>query len=394
MIDDKLCRFYSPDWMARLLIESLPIEIPATVVDLGSGPGSLARAAAFQWPTSSFVTVDIDPGQRVDLEPILASPTHHRHVCADVADAELIEPSLLRPNSFDLAISNPPYAVVDCASEVDGLWRRAGLDAKAPAWSEFPLDTIFLLQALALLRDGGIAGFIVPDSMISGRPNERFRKALLDNHNVRRVIQLPRRAFVGTDAQAFILILSKGGSSDIIGLSRVDATGTVSEDIHISRLAGARRLDFDFHKTATKSKDRISLRELGVEVRRGRASSVEVAQSIGAIFHTSDFPAKRGSQVSLSKGTEAREGTRSVHAFPGDILVARVDRRLEDKIALVADGRSEISDCVLRLRCPPEYRTRILNGLASDHGREQLQALSRGTGARHIAAAELLNLMV
>lgn len=394
MIDEKLCRFYSPDWMARLLIESLPIDIPANVVDLGSGPGSLARAAASQWPTSSFVTVDIDPAQRLDLKGTFASPIRHQHVCADVASAELIESTLLRRNSFDLAISNPPYAVLDCADEVDGMWHRAGLNSETPAWREFPLDTLFLLQALALLRDGGTAGFIVPDSMISGRPHEKFRKSLLDNHNVFRVIQLPRRAFAGTDTQAFILILSKGGSSDIIRLNRVDANGSASEDIHILSHAGAKRLDFDFHRSAARPNDRISLRQLGVEITRGRASSVEVAQSTGTIFHTSDFPAATGGQVSLSMGTEVRERSKPVEAFPGDILVARVDRRLEDKIAVVAEGRSEISDCVLRLRCPPEFRARVLSGLASDHGREQLQALSRGTGAKHIAAAELLNLMV
>lgn len=79
-------------------------------------------------------------------------------------------------------------------------------------------------------------------------------------------------------------------------------------------------------------------------------------------------------------------------AEPGDILVARVDRALHEKVCFVASGRAAITDCVYRVRVLPEWRPRVLAALTSPAGRQALSALARGVGPRMLNREDLLDL--
>jgi type I restriction enzyme M protein len=391
VIDNDLCRFYSPNWLSTLLATALPECSPTKLIDLGCGPGALSSAVATRWPNVLITTVDLDPGL-IPAEDLLGETRVHK--CIDILAARVSNDLDVGQNEGDLVISNPPYTRIATSASVVSLLQHGGLDAAIKGWTMVPADLVFLAQAIDLSRDGGVIAFIVPDTMISSDIMKEARRILLANHSLEKVIQLPRRTFLRTDAQAFILVLRKGGITRSVELCAVDAMGTEQASVHIDAAMGVERLDCVFHLASSGTDDRPSLAELGVTVARGKSNSRRVASSAVPIFHTCDFPISPGKSISIGGLDGGDVQCEGVVAEKGDILLARVDRRLERKVALVGDGKCEISDCVLRLRAPSDVRDRVLAGLISNEGARQISAVSRGTGARHISHKSVLGIRV
>lgn len=391
MINEKLCRFYSPEWLSELLVDALSGLSPSTIVDLGSGPGSLSDVAAARWPAASVTTVDVDPAvarARRKTHP------NHRHVRRNVLANGLARAVGVEPGTVDLVISNPPYTRALRSRSIDRVLAHASLHEPVAGWSMVPVDLVFLAQALLLARPGGVVAFVVPDTLISSEVLEAVRQIIVTQHHIEAVVQLPRRTFGKTDALAFILVIRKEGRGKTIKLSAVDDGGLVETELEVEAKEGIRRLDCLFHAASMPTANHKSLADLGVVVTRGRSNSRHAASANGTIFHTSDFPKQPGETVSLSGAPPRFELSDGIIAEPGDILLARVDRRLEQKVVLVGEGAAEISDCVIRLRVPEGSRERVLAGLISEGGRRQIIATSRGTGARHISYKAVLAIRV
>jgi type I restriction enzyme M protein len=391
VINEKLCRFYSPVWLGELLVQTLPGLRPVSIVDLGSGPGSLSDAVAVRWPAAQITTVDIDP---VVARLGLSALGRRAHVIRNVLADGLARGIGVEPRSIDLVISNPPYTRAPRNRSIDRVMNRAGLRGTVSGWTMVPVDLAFLAQALLLVRPGGTIAFVVPDTLISSEAMEPARRLLIENHCVETVIQLPRRTFGRTDALAFVLVIREGGRSDTIQLIAVSDAENVETKVVIGPSDGAHRLDCLYHATSASGSARTSLADLGVAVTRGSSHSRQVASAKAKIFHTGDFPERPGDCISLGRTGDPAIASAGVIAEAGDILLARVDRRLERKVALVSEGAAEISDCVLRLRVPEQVRARVLAGLASEDGRRQMVATSRGTGPRHISHKAVLSIRV
>ncbi|WP_313325964.1 methyltransferase [Sphingobium yanoikuyae] len=389
-------RFDSPGWLGQVLIDAIGDASPSRVLDLGCGGGVLSLAALSRWNVSELVTVDIDAAAGDEIRRALTpeQAAAHRHLRADVMSCLLDGVNGLRSGSLDIVISNPPYRTTRWTPALAPILERAGLPACTTVYGDVPVDMIFVAQALHLVRAGGSLGLILPDSIISGAALAPFRRALLEKHRVARVIQLPRRAFKGTDAQAYVVIIRREGPSTSVQLDRILADGSWLEPVNVGVEQATRRMDHGYHRAARPEAEhgKRSLREIGAVAARGTLSSVEVLKSEDPTFHTTDFPMATGASVFLppSAGPHAA----GVWAVPGDVLVARVDRRLERKVALVAEGGARLSDCVIRLRCPLGVGDRVVRSLTSPDGQAQLRAAARGTGARHISISALLDIVV
>lgn len=391
-----LCRYDSPGWLGKVLMDAIGEANPRSILDLGSGGGVLSLAALARWNASELVTVDVDAAAGDEIR--LAVPSEqgvlHRHLLMDLMSPLPEDPVGVRSGSVDLVISNPPYRTARWTPELETILALAGLPAPATVCGDVPVDLIFLAQALRLVRAGGSLGLILPDSIVSGTSMAPFRRALTEQHRVVRVIQLPRRAFKGTDAQAYVVIVQREGISSPVRLDRLVSEGAWLAPIYIGLEAATERMDHCFHsQSLSLNRDGChSLRALGVEVRRGALSSIQIAASTSPTFHTTDFPDVTGASISLPK--VRNKEVPGVWASPGDILLARVDRRLQRKIALVSEGEALVSDCVLRLRCPSGLQPKVLEGLLSDSGQAQIIGATRGTGPRHISVRSLMEIVV
>lgn len=389
-------RFESPDWLGQVLIDAIGDASPGRVLDLGCGGGALSLAALSRWSISELVTVDIDASAGDEMRRALTpeQAATHRHLRADVMGCLSDGVNGLRSGSLDVVISNPPYRTARWTPALAPILKRAGLPACTTVYGDVAVDMIFVAQALYLVRAGGSLGLILPDSFVSGAALAPFRRALLEQHRVARVIQLPRRAFRGTDAQAYVVVIRREGPSTPVQLDRILADGHWLDPIHVGVEQATRRMDHGYHCAAPPYAEhgQRSLRDLGAVATRGTLSSMQVRVSEDPTFHTTDFGVATGAAVLLPPSTVPHVA--GVWAEPGDVLVARVDRNLERKVVMVTDGSARLSDCVIRLRCPPGVCDRVVRGLASPNGQAQLRSAARGTGARHISIRALLDIVV
>ena len=391
---DPLARHYTAEFVGSRFVDLFDREHPAGILDLGSGGGALSLAAARRWTAADIVTVDVDQqaGARICDSMRLVADRRHTHLQLDALDEDL--PARLAHRSFDVALCNPPYLTLPWRQGFDRILSEAGLPREARRNpSPVAAETLFVAQILRMAGRRAEIGVIVPDGLVSGRRARSFRRSLLSRVSVSCVIQLPRRSFSGTDAQAHIVVFRNepGGGGDI-ELARLGEDG-LREPIRISWEAAENRMDHEFHlPRRTSGRSTFRLCDIGAEIVRGNLSSAEARSATQPVFHTTSFRKAPGASVELRSDfcADDRVGRRVARA--GDILLARVDRNLHRKVCQVAAGSAILSDCVYAIRVPNRWKRAVLNALSSPSGSEALLKTSRGVGARMLSKADLLEL--
>lgn len=398
-------RYYSAPMVSRTLIDRIEVVQPKLVLELGSGSGSLCTVAANRWKDAKLVTVDIDRGAPKCLDSDHVRTGHrHRHFVHDVLDAALLDKIGLLPSTVDVAVCNPPYIRPKWRAEFGNILEGAGLSGTLASLHDAGADLLFIAQNLRLLRRKGKLGLILPDGLATAERFSRVRQTLLRQHLVEQVIQLPRRVFKGTEAQAYLVVLSKmAGETEHVSLRQMGQDGQLSESIEIQQDAAVKRLDFMFHArvgSARRSGDgslQISVGHALTNVVRGTICSSSISTFPAPVFHLGDFSKPVGEHAirivpkrfALSARAAQRVAQDARLALPGDILIARVGRALEEHVALVVHGPCVISDCVFALRATDEHRERLYRFFDSDLGRHALSSSAHGVAARFLSKANL-----
>lgn len=379
---DPLSRFYSNTIVGRVVVDRVFADAPGTVVDLGSGSGVLAAAASGKWPEARVLAVDVDPtaclaSMRLGLE----------HLTADATDPDL--PGRL--GGVDVVISNPPFGGVPPGDAFAGISAAAGIDAidgLAPS-----LELLFAAQALRLARPGGGVVLVLSDGLATGRRNIAARRALLRAQRIVSVTQMPAGSFRRTEAAGYVLSMVKGfPPSDRIELCRVHADGSEDVPVHVNPIQAAMRLDHGYHAAFRSGREGRCLRDLGASVVRGSVEPGSGDVPRDAVFHTTDFPSgDRRDALWLPCGSD-RPQRRLVYAERGDVLVARLGRRLEEKVCHVAGGWAVPTSAILRIRMPGGDGRAVAAALLSRAGAVRLAGTARGTGARMLGREDLLSM--
>ena len=257
------------------------------------------------------------------------------------------------------------------------------------------------------MRRNGKLGLILPDGLVTAEKFCRVRRALLRQHLVEQVVQLPRRAFKGTEAQTYLVVLSKmGGETTQVTVRQMDPDGQLSDSIQVPQDAAEKRLDYAFHAQAKPSRraddgrQKIAVRDAVTDVLRGTVCSSEIAGFRMPVFHLGDFAGPSQAHeirvvpkhFALSDLNAQRAAAQTRLALPGDILLARVGRGLQDRLALVVYGPCVISDCVFALRATDEHRERLYRFFESDLGRRALASSAHGVAARFLSKANLFDI--
>lgn len=396
---DPYGRYYTRGGVAELLVSTMGASPTGVVIDLGAGDGALVGEASRHWKRARFITVDIDGNAGSSRLPCVGRAAFSHHV-ADALDPQLAQKIGLDAGSAQSALCNPPYIRPRWRKHFAEILEEAGLSGVMPKIGSVPADILFIAQNLRFLRPGGKLGLILPDGIIAGEKCLRLRQSLIAAHRIERVIELPRRVFCGTDAKAHIVVLTKHGApSATVNLQRMESDGTLAEAVKLSAERAGLRLDYSFHSSRdTKEGSAVpasKLRDVVESVSRGSFSSKELQMCDFPVLHTTHFQAAgysvpRRFQLSKSKAAAID----AVMAQPGDILIARVGRNLEEKVTRVERGFVALSDCVLRVRVEPRHRAAVYQFLQTDAGRNALSAASHGVGAKFITTDALLNLTI
>lgn len=397
--EGNLNRFYTRKEIGKLLTQQIGIAqqqgCPHRVIDLGAGDGSLSASVAECWKGMEIITVDIDPDCIQDLHANIteAGAARHQHHVQDVLDPNLTT-ALAVHDGFDLAVCNPPFFKPEWRRDFASILHHANFADACPSNADVSAEILFLAQNLRLVRKGGTIALIAPDGMITGWRTKPLRRALMSQHRIDCVLQLPPHSFHDTEARCFVLILTKlGGPTRAVKLLRYDAVSGLSKPLFVNADEGEQRLDYEYHAGKVAHGTHVStLRQLGADIQRGSVSTVEAREATFPIFHTSDYSDMNSGCVELAPTMPVLGGKRLIVAQPGDILMARVDRRLHEKVVLVASGMAVLTDCVYRVRLPKNVQDSAFRALRSVEGTARLLAVSKGVSARLLGKADLLDM--
>ena len=107
---------------------------------------------------------------------------------------------------MDVILANPPFGT-----------RPAGsVELNRP---DFPEETTnnqlnFLQHIMAMLKDGGRAGVVLPDNVLfEGGAGEKIRRRLLKNFNLHTILRLPTGIFYANGVKANVLFFTKGSET-------------------------------------------------------------------------------------------------------------------------------------------------------------------------------------
>jgi len=401
-------RYYTTPIVSRSLIDRIEIAKPKLLLELGSGSGSLCTAAATRWHDAMLVTVDVDRSAPKGLDADKFGPDpRHSHFVHDVLDLGLSDKIGLTLGTVDVAVCNPPYIRPRWRSDFGKILEDAGLSGALASLHDAGADLLFLAQNLRLLRKSGKLGLILPDGLITAERFSCVRKTLLRQHLIEQVVQLPRGVFKGTEAQTYLAVLSKSaGETNQVILRQMGLDGQLSVPIEIPQDAAVKRLDFNFHarvlppQRGGEGQMRMSVRQVLTDVVRGTICSSSISAFPAPVFHLCDFSKPLGEHAvrivpkrfALGERKAQRMSQEARLALPGDILLARVGRSLENRLALVVHGPCVISDCIFALRATDEHRERLYRFFESDLGRHALASSAHGVAARFLSKTNLFEI--
>ena len=401
-------RYYTSPIVSRSLIERIDVATPELLLELGSGSGSLCTAAATRWRDAKLVTVDVDQNAlRAPDGGKLESARRHSHFVHDVLDSALSDKIGLALGTVDVAVCNPPYIRPRWRSDFGKILEDAGLSGALASIHDAGADLLFLAQNLRLLRKHGKLGLILPDGLITADRFSGVRETLLRQHRVEQVVQLQRGVFKGTEAQTYLVVLSKNaGETNQVVLRHMGVDGQLSAPIEILQDAAVKRLDFNFHARAVAPQSKVegemqmTVRQVLTEVVRGTICSSAILNFPTPVFHLGDFSKPSGEHAvrivpkrfALGKQIAQKMSKNARLALPGDILLARVGRSLEERLALVVHGPCIISDCIFALRTTGEHRERLYRFFESDLGRHALASSAHGVAARFLSKHNLFEI--
>ena len=123
---------------------------------------------------------------------------------------ESINPKF-KPNSFDIVLSNPPFGsnVNSIEKEYVGTYQLGKIGSKVR--NNQKTEILFIERIHSFLKEGGKAGIILPDGILTNSSLQYVRDYILTNFKLLAVVSLPQTAFshYGAGVKSSVLFLQK-----------------------------------------------------------------------------------------------------------------------------------------------------------------------------------------
>lgn len=383
---DRLGQVFTPESIASLLVESLPIPSQGVkqIIDLGAGQGALTKAALKRYPKSSAVLVEIDP---LHVDALFATmPKNINIIKGDALDLGW-ENGL----NADIVISNPPYGMLQLSDSINTFLSKTNLPVPTNG-SWIRGDAAFVARAWMCSSRGTGLGLIVASPLVRDPSFRQLRETLINQLKGLCVTQLDTHVFDGAEVQAFLItgMRSTSRKRNVL-LRKASIDGTIIDELEIGWGAAVNRLDFDYYNAmkrigVSSSLSPDTLASVGTSIVRGSRSHNDFQRLGLDAFHTTDF--KEFSEELLLKGCNHKYNV----ARPGDILIPRVGSRCLLNQARVVSGEGLFTESVFRLSVKERAREKVWRTLSSSFGSEWRLANASGNCAKHLTVQTLLGM--
>lgn len=188
------------NWVAELLKEYLGEGWSGRLLDPACGDGELLDASAAKFPESKLYGIDIDTIATRSAQKRLGR-------CATIKTADMLASPPTgkngKPLSFGALISNPPWGA-------DLLQSRTFLQERGYSLANGQFDSwsLFVEASLNVLDRGGVAAFILPDSILASEHTET-RELISKNFSIELIARLGEGIFKGIYRGTIILVVRK-----------------------------------------------------------------------------------------------------------------------------------------------------------------------------------------
>lgn len=113
-------------------------------------------------------------------------------------------PEVLSQGGFDSVIGNPPYGALFSISEINYLKNKFNTSVL-----RVESYLVFIEQGLNLLREKGMLGYIIPDTLLNLGFTQSARDFLVKNSKLKEIVGLPSNVFSGAVVDTILLITEK-----------------------------------------------------------------------------------------------------------------------------------------------------------------------------------------
>ncbi|HWI53369.1 MAG TPA: TaqI-like C-terminal specificity domain-containing protein [Symbiobacteriaceae bacterium] len=170
--------YYTQELVVRYMLDRARDYLPGlqSVIDPACGSGAFLAGARSAFPAG------LERLTGLDADPIALEVCRQNVPGADLHAVDALLDDV--PGEYDLCVGNPPYissGLRGVASQERAQQRV--LRERYPRTAQYKINTypLFVERGLQLVRDGGVLGYILPDSFLSGRYFEGLRRLLLAN---------------------------------------------------------------------------------------------------------------------------------------------------------------------------------------------------------------------
>ncbi|MBR3363068.1 MAG: N-6 DNA methylase [Bacilli bacterium] len=241
-------QFFTPLPITRFIISSLPLEsifdehddIPK-VIDYACGAGHFLNEYASQiksvvddeqLPLYYSAIDGIEKEYRLSkVSKVSAFMYGQDNIKIHYGDA-LINNKDIKNDSYSILIANPPYAVkgfLETLSEDDIANYELAKTINSNSYSSNnSIETFFIERAKQLLKQNGVAGIILPSSILTNGNTTyvKTREIILKNFDIVSIVELPSGTFGATGTPTIALFLKKKDDNPSIAThlkNRVDS---------------------------------------------------------------------------------------------------------------------------------------------------------------------------
>lgn len=211
----------------------------------------------------------------VDIDTInarLSEIFYHEYGLAAFSDPSLLSrlcPIHWRfdhPDGFDIVVGNPPYLFTrgmsfsDLETACYRTWYltgySTGVRGKARQAGKMNTFGLFIVRSMNLLKEHGMLGFIVPNTILRTTTNDTLRQFMLDKAFIKEIVDLQDGVFSNVTASTIIMIIEKKSTNEASSIMQVKyaVVDLISGKFQSHEIDQARFLDnpaccFDIHVT-------------------------------------------------------------------------------------------------------------------------------------------------